>query len=306
MDSTPFITPQELAARLETPAQHSGGRPVVLDVRWSLGGGADPGAFATGHVPGALFLDLEEVLTGPVGPDGAGGRHPLPAASSVRTWLDARGIPGEQPVVVLDAGHGAGAARAWWVLRDAGQQDVSVLEGGLDAWQEAGLPVEPGSAASTPPPEPPGPDDSGTDPDGGHTLPLVDAEDLLAGLPPGVVLLDARPAPRYRGEELGPDPVGGHVPGAVNLPAGSLYERGRLRALEELRQRFADAGVGPATPVVASCGSGITATQLVLAHQQAFPEAPEPTLYAGSFSDWISDPARPRAQGPEPGEMPGR
>ncbi|WP_374929697.1 sulfurtransferase [Kytococcus sedentarius] len=299
--STALVGIDELADALDSPH-----RPVVLDVRWDLGGGPDRAGFAAGHVPTSRFLDLEEVLTGPAGPDGAGGRHPLPDPARVRTWLGEQGIDPEHPVIVLDGGHGAGAARAWWVLRDAGLQDVRVLDGGLAAWTEAGHPVETGQTGQTGQsarPGSPSSDAPSRAPDG-HRLPTRDAADLLAGPRAGEVLLDARPAARYRGEDLGPDPVGGHIPGATNLPVASLYDGGRLREVEEVRQRFAEAGVEQDTDVVLSCGSGITACQLALAHAVAFPEADEPVLYPGSFSDWISDPSRPLATGAAPGAMP--
>lgn len=303
--TTPLTSPQELSELL---TRQDRARPTVLDVRWDLGGGADVRGFAAGHVPGSLFCDLEEVLTGPLAADGSGGRHPLPATGAVRAWLAGHRIEDDTPVVLLDAGHGAGAARAWWVLRDAGLQDVRVLDGGLAAWQEAGLPVETGPPPAPRPGRNPGaghPEDPPGEP-APHVLPLRTASDLEQGLPRNEVLLDARPARRYAGEDLGPDPVGGHVPGAVNLPVGSLYADGRLREVETVRARFAAAGVGADTPVVVSCGSGITACQLALAHRQVFPGAPEPQLYAGSFSDWISDPRRPLAHGDQPGALPGR
>ncbi|WP_462417739.1 sulfurtransferase [Kytococcus sp. Marseille-QA3725] len=306
----PLVSAEELSVRLQTAAQHSGATPALLDVRWELGTGADPEGFARGHLPEAVFCDLEAVLTDGHSPDGSAGRNPLPAPASVRTWLEAHGITRDTPVVVMDGGHGAGAARAWWVLRDSGQEQVHVLDGGVAAWQRAGLPLEEGpgtdsrEGGAAPEPEDlllPGDGHATDEP---HRLPLVDTPSLRRGLPADHVLLDARPAPRYRGEELGPDPVGGHVPGAVNLPVRDLHAEGRFLDEEDLRARFAEAGVDADTPLVLSCGSGITACQLAVAHRQAFPQAPEPTLYAASFSGWIADPANPLATGDEPGTMP--
>lgn len=298
----PLLTAAELATRLQTTAQHSGAVPVVLDVRWDLGGGADPDGFAAAHVPGALLCDLEVVLSGPGAPDGTDGRHPLPHPADVRTWLRAHRIAPGDPVVVMDGGHGAGAARAWWVLRDAGQQDVRVLDGGLRAWRAAGLPLEQGPAA-----DPVATDDlpapSAEFREAPGALPRATAPQLRGGLPAGTVGLDARPAARYRGEELGPDPVGGHLPGFRSLPVADLYSDGVLRDPEEVRARLADAGVDATTPVVVSCGSGITACQVALAHQQVFPGAPEPVLYPPSFSGWLAG-GHPLATGAEPGTMP--
>lgn len=293
----PLISAQDLAAALSAEPGETD-RLAVLDVRWALGGGSDPEGFAAGHLPGARFLDLEAHLSSAPSADGVGGRHPLPDPADVLAALRSLGVAGDQPVVVYDAGHGAAAARAWWVLRHAGLTDVRVLDGGLGAWQAAELPLEGGDVQGRP--------TAAAEPQDaearGH-LPTTDAAQISAALASedAPLLLDARPAGRYAGEDLGSDPVGGHIPGAVNLPAASLSaDDGTMLSATDLRGLFSERGVGPHDAVTLSCGSGITACQLALAHTVAFPDAPEPTLYPGSFSDWISDPSRPLEQGDGP------
>jgi thiosulfate/3-mercaptopyruvate sulfurtransferase len=244
--------------------------PTVLDVRWTL---AKDGrvAYAAGHLPGAVFADLDDDLCGQ---PGAGGRHPLPDPAALETALRRLGVRAGHPVVVYDAGGvnptGA-AARAWWTLRWAGIEDVRVLDGGFAAWVAAGEPV----TSDTPQP-PPG--DVTVRPGGMPVWTEAEASD------PDNVLLDARIPQRYRGELEPVDPVAGHIPGARNLPAAeTVDEHGRLRALDVGGERLG-----------AYCGSGVTAAQLVLAlHEQGVPAA----LYVGSWSHWITDPRRTVAKG---------
>ncbi|GAA2381511.1 sulfurtransferase [Dactylosporangium salmoneum] len=244
--------------------------PTLLDVRWTL---AKDGraAYAAGHLPGAVFADLDEDLCGP---PGAGGRHPLPEPAALEIALRGLGVRAGHPVVVYDAGGtnptGA-AARAWWTLRWAGIDDVRVLDGGYAAWLAAGLPT-------TTDPATPEVGDVTVRPGGMPVWTETEAAD------PGRVLLDARILPRYRGEIEPVDPVAGHIPGARSLPAAeTVDEQGLLRPVE-----------APGGPVGAYCGSGVTAAQLVLAlHEQGVPAA----LYVGSWSHWITDPDRPVAKG---------
>lgn len=262
--------------------------PTVLDVRWRLGGPPGREDYAAGHLPGAAFLDLDTDLSGPPGP---GGRHPLPDPAVLQRALRLAGVRAGHPVVVYDGGDGQAAARAWWILRWAGHPTVRVLDGGYPAWVAAGRPVT--SDPFTPPPG-----DISVRPGG---LPVLDADAAaaLAAAPDGV-LIDARVAPRYRGETEPVDPVAGHIPGAINLPTGEhLDVDGRLRAADVLRARFAEAGVGDAARVGAYCGSGVSAAHTVLALHLA--GRPDAALYVGSWSDWVRDPARPVATGSEPG-----
>lgn len=268
-------------------------RLLVLDVQFVLG---DPDGgralHARGHVPGAVHCDLDAVLAGPV--RATGGRHPLPDAARLEEQLRELGVSADSRVVVYDEGEGIAAARAWWVLRWIGHEAVRILDGGLPAWIAAGQPTDAGAVQ-------PGPRGDILARPG--QLPLLDADDAAALAGEGV-LLDARGEQRYRGEVEPVDRVAGHIPGALSAPAaGNLDESGRYLSPEALRQRFAQLGVREDAPVGAYCGSGVAASQEVVALTLAgFPEA---ALYAGSWSDWISDPRRPVARGAQPGRPPG-
>ena len=264
-----------LVAAVELAEELIGDRPpVVLDVRWSLAG-SDIEAYRAGHVPGALFLDLDRDLAGPVG-DGSGGRHPLPDPAALQATWRRVGIRPTDGVVVYDADNAAAAARAWWLLRWSGLADVRVLDGGMAAWAAAGLwvkaghgtPLVPGTVRVRP---------------GG--MPTVDA-DGAAELAAAGALVDARAAARYRGETEPIDPVAGHVPGAVNLPFPAvLTDDGRFRSAAEIRAAFAGVGITPGAPAAASCGSGVTACHLVLAGAIAGIDL---ALYPGSWSQWCA------------------
>lgn len=256
--------------------------PVVLDVRWTLAG-ADPAAFEKGRVPGAIFADLDRDLAAP---PGLGGRHPLPDPAGFAAYLAGLGIAPETPVVVGGQRDTSIAARAWWLARWRGVADVRVLDGGFEAWQAAGLPVEGGSLESSNRGRPL--DVSAYD--GvpvGSTTPTVDADRAAdLGAAAGSVLLDARAPERYRGEVEPVDPAPGHIPGAVNLPLGEIHAPdGRLLPAGVLRERFAAAGVRPGVPVAASCGSGVTACALILAGAVVGLEL---ALYPGSYSGWCA------------------
>ena len=254
--------------------------PSVLDVRWSLAGPGRP-VYLDGHIPGAAFVDLDRDLCGAPGPQG---RHPLPDPAHLQDALRRAGVRQFHPVVVYDGGESQAAARLWWTLRWAGHEDVAVLDGGFAAWVAADRPVEPGEAI-------PPPGDVVVRP--GH-MPMLDAT-AAAGVAAEGTLLDSRVAVRYAGEQEPIDPVAGHIPGAVNVPAARLIaDDGTLRPPDELRRIFEDAGVGSG-PVGAYCGSGVTAANTVLAlHQAGFTDA---ALYAGSWSNWVADPDRPVATG---------
>ncbi|MFJ6197103.1 sulfurtransferase [Micromonospora sp. NPDC092111] len=278
----PLIEPDRLAAALAQPDP-----PTLLDVRWRLTGPPGRDDYAAGHLPGAVFVDLDTALCGP---PGAGGRHPLPDPAALQAALRAAGVRAGHPVVVYDGGDGMAAARAWWTLRWAGHRPVRLLHGGWPAWRAAGLP------GVTDVPAPPAGDVTVRP----GALPVLDTAGAarLAAAGDGV-LLDVRAAPRYRGETEPVDPVAGHVPGAVNLPAPEYVTQGRFPAAEALRARFAAAGVTGDAPVAAYCGSGVTAAQAVLALHLA--GRPDAALYVGSWSGWVADPARPVATGETPG-----
>ena len=253
---------------------------VVLDVQYTLDG-QGPALYADGHVPGAPFVDLDSVLAGPAG---EGGRHPLPDVATLQAGLQTAGVMTDSVVVVYDQGPSLGAARAWWVLRWAGIEEVLVLDGGLAAWRAAG------GAVDTDPVETE-PGDVVLDPD---QLVALDAEDAAATARLGV-LVDARTPERFRGESEPIDPVAGHIPGAVNVPMADLVtDDGRLRPGRELRERFAREGIDEVTVVGTYCGSGITAAHTALALHEAGVEA---DVYVGSWSEWITDSSRPVATG---------
>lgn len=278
MPSNPLIEPEELAAALGSPAA-----PVLLDVRWQLGGPPGRDAYLAGHLPGAVFVDLDRDLAAP---PGEGGRHPLPDPAGFQAAMRRRGVRGDRAVVVYDQRDATAAARAWWLLGYHGHLDVRVLDGGYDGWVARGFQV------TTEVPEP----EVGDFQARPRRRPLLDAAGAAEVARAGV-LLDARAAVRFRGEQEPVDPVAGHIPGARSAPAAdNLAADGRLRSPEELRARFAALGVRDGTPVGVYCGSGVVAANLVLALELAGYRA---ALYAGSWSHWITDPARPVATGEE-------
>jgi thiosulfate/3-mercaptopyruvate sulfurtransferase len=311
-----LIGVRALAAEL-APATGPARAPVILDARWRLAGPPGIDSYQQGHLPGAVFADLDRDLAGPPGPPGPGGRHPLPDPAAFQAAMRAAGVSRGRPVVVYDDGDGMAAARGWWTLRYFGHADVRVLDGGYRAWTEAGLPVTTDRTA-------PAPGDFTAEP--GH-MAVLDAAGAQATARDGL-LLDARSEERYRGEAEHVDPVAGHIPGAVSAPtAGNANPDGTFRDPAELAARFAalgvlpgtsppagapadtpgtspetdapadtrGAGTPPAAPVGAYCGSGVTAAHEVLALALAgIPAA----LYVGSWSDWITDPSRPVATGP--------
>ncbi|GAA1855310.1 sulfurtransferase [Asanoa iriomotensis] len=252
---------------------------TVLDARWRLGGRPGREDYAEGHIPGAVFIDLDTELAGPPGQNG---RHPLPDPAHLQTALRAKGIDDTSKIVVYDAGDGQAAARAWWILRWAGHRDTRVLDGGLKGWAAKGHPV----TAETPAPS------QGDITVRPGSLPTLTADEA-AKLAQTGTLIDARVAPRFRGEVEPVDAVAGHIPGAVNRPTTeNTGDDGRLRQQEELRDAF---GVDEDAPVGAYCGSGVTAAHTVLALHRA--GRTDAALYVGSWSDWITDPNRSVATG---------
>jgi thiosulfate/3-mercaptopyruvate sulfurtransferase len=260
---------------------------VVLDVRWRLAGPPAREDYARAHLPGAVFVDLDTELAAPPGP---AGRHPLPDPTALQATLRAAGINAGDTVVAYDDRDGSVAARAWWLLRWAGHDRVAVLDGGYAAWTEEGRPV----TADVPDPVP---GDIVVTP---GQLPVLDA-DQAADLAKTGVLLDARAAERYRGDVEPVDPRAGHVPGARHAPfAGHVGPDGRWRSPAELAERFAELGVANDAEIGAYCGSGVTASSVVLAIEVAGVLDRPAALYAGSWSNWSADPARPVATGEQP------
>ena len=262
------------------------GRPdvVVADVRWYLDGRSGRAAYEAGHVPGAVFVDLDAVLAGD--PSTGEGRHPLPDPGEFAGHLGRLGIGPADTVVAYDDAGGAVAARLWWMLRATGQPDVAVLDGGLAAWTGP-LETGPGTArpvvARAPVPWP--------------RAAIADADEVAAISEgrSGGVLLDARAAERYRGEVEPIDARAGHIPGARNVPvAGNLDPAtGRFLDAAALRERYAEDGAG----VVAYCGSGVNACHTLLALEVA--GLPGGRLFPGSWSAWSARGDRPVATGQE-------
>ncbi|MFZ3205049.1 MAG: sulfurtransferase [Pseudomonas sp.] len=278
-----LITADALQARLDQPDL------LILDCRFALD---DPAygqrSYTAGHIAGAQFADLERDLSGPIH-KGISGRHPLPEPAQLLARLRAWGLNDSSTVVLYDDGPGTFAARAWWLLAWLGKRDgVYLLDGGLQAWRQAGFDLT--SALSNPAP---GDFDGQAD-----ARLLVDADQLQQRLTDSqLTLLDARALPRFRGEVEPLDPVAGHIPGARCAPCtDNLDSSGRFLPAAQLRQRFAaQLGERPASELVAYCGSGVTACHNLFALCLAgYPLAP---LYAGSWSEWITDPARPVATG---------
>lgn len=278
-----LISPQDLAQRQGAPGL------VILDCRFAL---EDPDygqcSYAEGHIAGAVFADLERDLSGPV-VKGVTGRHPLPDAQVLLERLRAWGIDEDSDIVLYDDGPGAFAARAWWLLAWLGKRDgVFMLDGGLKAWHGAGQPLS--LDLSTPL--------RGDFEGRADNNLLVSADQLQQRLAqPGLTLIDARAQPRFRGEVEPIDPVAGHIPGAHCAAfSENLGSDGRFLPAEQLKQRFA-AALEDRSPaeLVAYCGSGVTACHNLFALCLAgYPLA---ALYAGSWSEWITDPERPIATG---------
>ncbi|GGL20037.1 sulfurtransferase [Sphaerisporangium melleum] len=257
------------------------GDSTILDVRWRLVGAPGIDSYREGHLPGAVFCDLDHDLAAP---PGAGGRHPLPDAQRFQDAMRRLGVSRSRRVVVYDEADATAAARAWWTLRYFGHPDVRVLDGGYRRWVEEGRPVIKGDVLAEP-------GDFTAEPGG---MPVLDAAGAGTLAQEGV-LLDARGAERYRGEVEPIDAVAGHIPGAVSAPTmENVDPSGRFHSPEFLRERFISFGALPEVPVGAYCGSGVTAAHEVLAMEIAGVHA---ALYVGSWSNWINDLSRPIATG---------
>ena len=282
MPWTTLIAADELAEHID--------RCLVVDTRHEL---TDPAAgrrqWTEAHVPGAVFVSMDEQLSIPK--NGRNGRHPMPSREQVHALLASIGLTDDLQLVVYDGGNGV-AGRLWWMAKWIGHDAVAVLDGGIAAWRKAGYPVNAEAPAARPP--------------GRLTLraplaTLVDAAETgrAAGDRTRLVV-DARPAERYRGEVEPMDPVAGHIPGAVSRPWGlNVREDGRFKPAPVLRAEFDAMLAGRApSPVVNSCGSGVSACMNLLA--MAYAGLPGGALYGGSWSEWVADRSRPVATGPNP------
>jgi thiosulfate/3-mercaptopyruvate sulfurtransferase len=268
----PLVTAAWLRERLADPALR------IVDCRYRLGEpGAGEALWRDGHIPGAAFLDLDRDLAAP---PGERGRHPLPEPAVFETAIRRAGVgPGTLVVAYDEAGEG-GAARLWWLLRHFGHENVTVLDGGLRSWREEG-----GELSAQPAEEPTSAAEAGEFRLGARS-PDYGIEELGSGVPPSIVILDARVPERYRGEVEPIDPVAGRIPGAVNMPFGELAPGGRFLPPDELRARFEAAGVHSGDEAVAYCGSGVTACVVSLAAEVAGIGATR--LYPGSWSEWCA------------------
>jgi len=272
---SPLISTTDLAALLGAEDLR------IFDTRASLAD-YDLGQrlYLEGHLPGAQFLDLERDLSGTL-IRGQTGRHPLPAPALLGERLRALGLEQNSHVVIYDDGPGYFAARLWWLLRWLGHNRVQVLDGGFAAWQREGLPVSSEIEAVSP----------GSFREQSDMSRVVDSDEVLAMLDhDDRLLIDARASERFRGEKEPIDPVAGHIPGAHCLPCSDNVDAdGHFLSPEQLRQRFS--ALPADTLCVSYCGSGVTACHNILAAVIA--GLPEPRLYAGSWSEWITDPDRP-------------
>lgn len=261
-----LVQPDDLAARLV-----AGDDIVLLDVRWSLGGPPGRTTYLEGHLPGAVYVDLDTELAAHGAP--TDGRHPLPDVGALQSAARRWGVRRGSTVVAYDGGGNLAAARAWWLLRWAGLDDVLLLDGALPAWRAAG------GALSTEDAVP----EAGDVVLSGGALPTLALDDVAAFAADGV-LLDARAAERFRGEVEPVDPKAGHVPGAVSAPTGdNLAPDGRFLPASALRERFAGLAATGDTPVAVYCGSGVTAAHQVAALAVAGVDA---SLFPGSWSQW--------------------
>jgi thiosulfate/3-mercaptopyruvate sulfurtransferase len=278
-----------------------GTRHMVFDCSFDLmNPAAGEEAYRRSHIPGAVYADLDTHLSdeGVVEPDGtkhphpdaaSGGRHPLPSREKFAMWLSGVGLANDMQAVVYDRNNSVYCGRLWWMLKWAGHDAVAVLDGGLQAWQAAGGEVSHGEE----------PRHFQSNFELGPPLrKLATTRDVLAHLgKPDQTLIDARAAPRFRGEVEPLDPVAGHIPGALNRPSGdNMAPDGRFKAPAQLRAEFEKLlnGRDPAT-VVNHCGSGVSAVPNIIAMELA--GLGRTTLYAGSWSEWSRDPSRPVAKG---------
>ncbi|MDP4301966.1 sulfurtransferase [Leptothrix discophora] len=292
LPTSPLITADALLALQASP---DAARLRMFDCRFDLmRPDAGQAAFLEGHMPGAGYLHLDHDLSAKGDADAlCGGRHPLPSMSRVAATFGRHGVAPDHIVVLHDAHGGMYAARAWWLLKWLGHGPAFVLDGGLAAWQAAGGALEAGPAAAVadlgayPLPAEPG-------------MAWVDADTVQARIGRGV-LIDARAPERYRGEVEPLDPAAGHIPGAVNRPfQQNLDASGHFLPAEALRAAFETLLAGqPPQDVVHQCGSGVTACHNLLAMTVA--GLPGARLYAGSWSEWCSQPQRPQVRGAQPG-----
>ncbi|MFH8249612.1 sulfurtransferase [Microbacterium sp. B2969] len=281
MPLNPLISVDELHRRME-----AGDGIRLLDVRYRLDQPDGTTDFAASHLPGAVYVDMDTELAAHGEP--SEGRHPVPSREVLQDAARRWGLDDGDAVVVYDDYRSVAAARAWWLLVHSGVADVRVLDGGLSAWTAAVLPLEAGEVVPTP---------------GSISLTELSGDiatiDDASAWPDRGVLLDARAPERYRGDTEPYDPIAGHIPGAVNLPASDYLDGEHFVSPEGIRDAFAAVGATGETPVAAYCGSGLTAAHTALAGAVVGIDV---TVYPGSWSQWSNTPGRPVATGPTPGD----
>ena len=275
---TTLIDSDELARNLDNP------RFVIFDCRHEL---TNPEfgdkAYAHSHLPNAHFASVDRDLSSP--PTGSNGRHPMPSVSQFSAWLGSKGVSNDVQVIGYDNAAGVYASRLWWMLRWLGHDAVAVLDGGWDAWVAAGGSTTQDIPTAVPATFSPQVRDVN-----------VDAAYILANLESGKTqVIDARSNDRFHGQNETIDPVGGHIPGAINrFFKNNLGENGRFLPASELRKEFeALIGSTPVEQVIHQCGSGVSACHNLLAMELAGMGGSR--LYPGSWSEWVADPARPVA-----------
>lgn len=275
-----FVSPDELSDLREQ------GAPVrVIDVRWRLDRPDGHAEYLEGHIPGAVYVPLDSELA--THGEASEGRHPLPSTETLQRAVRRWGVHDGDLVVAYDDAKGLAAARAWWLLRQAGV-DVHVLEGGIRGWIAAGHDV----------------DTADESPEEGTAVLREIGDDALsideaAAFPASGVLLDVRAPERYRGETEPLDPIAGHIPGALNLPTMlHLDADGRILDAATVRANLATVGIAEGTRVAAYCGSGVTAAHTALVLDEVGIEA---KVFPGSWSQWSNTPGRPVATGDQPG-----
>ena len=287
LDRVDGVKPREqvLITTAELADLTAAGDPItILDVRWRLDAPDGHATYLEGHIPGAIYVSLDDELSDHTVTDR--GRHPLPSGRDLQVAARRWGVRQDSMVVVYDDWNRAGSARAWWVLTAAGLPNVRILDGGLAAWRATGQPLQTGAVMPQP---------------GDVTVPQ---QDLYAGSRPTLTaeqagtatLLDARAPERFTGETEPVDPVAGHIPGATNLPSAAvLNDDGTFLDDDALVRLLSDRGIDAAAPVGAYCGSGVTATIVIAALAALGHDA---ALFPGSWSQWSSDPEHAVARGP--------
>lgn len=278
MRDAPLISADELHGLME-----AGAGIRILDIRYRLDRPDGRPDYLAGHLPGAVYVDMDTELATHGAP--SEGRHPLPSHETLQNAARRWGLNDGDSVIVYDDYRSVAAARAWWLLRVAGIPDVRVLDGGLSAWRAAGLPLEAGEVHPAP-----------------GSIVLEDSRagisiDEIAAWPQRGVLIDARAPERYRGESEPFDPVAGHIPGAVNLPADAVLDAECFASPAAIRSAFEGVGVTAGMGIAAYCGSGLTAAHTALAGEVAGLEV---AVYPGSWSQWSNMPDRPVATGDQP------